>query len=330
MTDEVGFTVLDMIKIDLKEHNSLDLTCIGGRKGLAREITLPDVNRPVGAMMGYYDDFAFNRIQVFGRGEVSFLRRLEKEGDFTNVRAFFDHPLPCCVFTHGLHPGREFHEIAEKSMCPVLQTSLGTADFTMRLMRVLAEVFSPHQSIHGVLVEVFGLGILLMGESGVGKSETALELVHRGHRLIADDVVDMHCVNGNMLMGKGANRMLGHHMEIRGLGIINIPHMFGVRAIRDKIDVQLAVMLETWDSSKSYDRLGTEERAMEILGVSVPKLEIPVKPGRNIPIIIETAAMNEKLKSMGYNAAKEFKRSILKWNESDAGRPANYWQENIF
>ena len=328
--DKVGFTVLDLINVDLKEHNSLNLQCIGGRKGLAKEITIPDLNRPISALMGYFDDFAFNRIQLFGRGEVSYLRRLEKDGDFGNVGSMFGYQVPCCVFTYGLHPGREFLELAEANRCPVLQTDLGTSDFSMRMLRVLDEIFSPHQSIHGVLVEVFGLGILLLGESGVGKSETALELVHRGHRLVADDVVDIHCMNGNMLMGMGANRIIGHHMEIRGIGIINVAHMFGVRAIRDRIEVQLVVAMETWDSSKSYDRLGTEERTMEFLGVKVPKLEVPVKPGRNIPIIIETAAMNEKLKSMGYNAAKEFKKNILKWHESDAGRPMFFWQDNAF
>jgi len=326
--DDIGFTVLDLIKIDLKEHNSLNLQCIGGRKGLSREITLPDVNRPIGALMGYYEDFAYTRIQVFGKGEVSYLGQLEKEGNFQSVRTLFGYPIPCCVFTHGMYPNREFYEIAEEHQCPVLQTNLKTTDFSARLLRVLAEIFSPHQSVHGVLVEVFGLGILLLGESGVGKSETALELIHRGHRLVADDVVDMHCVNGNMLMGMGANRIIGHHMEIRGLGIINIPHMFGVRAIRDRIEIQLVVEMETWDSSKSYDRLGMDELVMEFLGVGIPKLELPVKPGRNVPIIIETAAMNEKLKSMGYNAAKEFKRSILKWNESDASRPVFFWQNN--
>ncbi|MCL2193875.1 MAG: HPr(Ser) kinase/phosphatase [Treponema sp.] len=328
--DDIGFTVLDLIKIDLKEHNSLNLQCIGGRKGLSKEITVPDLNRPIGALMGYYEDLASNRIQLFGRGESSYLRRLERNDDLQHVQTLFSYQMPCCIFTHGMFPGRRFYEIAEEAQCPILQTNLGTTDFSSRLLRVLAEIFAPHQSIHGVLVEVFGLGILLLGESGVGKSETALELIHRGHRLVADDVVDMHCVNGNMLMGKGTNRVIGHHMEIRGLGIINIPRMFGVRAIRDKIEVQLVVMLETWDSEKSYDRLGTDEQLMEFLGVGIPKLEIPVKPGRNIPIIIETAAMNEKLKSLGYNAAKEFKRSILKWNESDASRPAFFWHDNTF
>jgi HPr kinase/phosphorylase len=196
-------------------------------------------------------------------------------------------------------------------------------------MRILAEIFSPRQSIHGVLVEVFGLGILILGDSGVGKSETALELIHRGHRLVADDVVDIHCVNGNMLMGAGANKIIGHHMEIRGLGIINITHMFGVRAIRHRKEIQLVVKLDLWDSAKSYDRLGIEDPTMDILGVSIPMLEIPVKPGRNIPIILETAAMNERLKSMGYNAAKEFNKNILKWIESDSARSVFFGHDDI-
>jgi HPr kinase/phosphorylase len=150
-----------------------------------------------------------------------------------------------------------------------------------------------------------------------------------GHRLVTDDVVDIHCVNGNILMGAGANKIIGHHMEIRGLGIINITHLFGVRAIRNRKEIQLVVQLETWDSDKTYDRLGLEEQTRELLGVSIPKLEIPVKPGRNIPIIIETAAMNERLKSMGYNAAKEFNKNILKWIESDTTRSVFFGHDDI-
>jgi HPr kinase/phosphorylase len=283
----------------------------------------------MGAIMGFYENFAFNRVQLFGRGEVSYLRHLESAGDLKTIRELFKYPIPCCIFTHNFSPQNEFYEIAEVAQCPVLQTDLGTADFSARLIRILAEIFSPRQNIHGVLVEVFGLGILILGGSGVGKSETALELIHRGHRLVADDVVDLHCVNGNTLMGAGANKIIGHHMEIRGLGIINITHMFGVRAIRNRKEIQLVVVLETWDSAKSYDRLGMEDQTMDFLGVSIPKLEIPVKPGRNIPIIIETAAMNERLKSMGYNAAKEFNKNILKWIESDAARSVFFGDGDI-
>jgi HPr kinase/phosphorylase len=327
--DDLHFTVLDLIDIDLKEHNSLNLHCIGGRKGLTREINSPDLNRPMGAIMGFYDNFAFHRIQIFGRGEVSYLRHLENSGDTQTISKVFNYPVPCCIFTHNLRPHKAFEEIAETAQCPLLQTNLGTAEFIERLMRILAEIFSPRQSIHGVLVEVFGLGILILGDSGVGKSETALELIHRGHRLVADDVVDIHCVNGNMLMGAGANKIIGHHMEIRGLGIINITHMFGVRAIRNRKEVQLVVVLETWDSDKTYDRLGLEDQTEEFLGVKIPRLEIPVKPGRNIPIIIETAAMNERLKSMGYNAAKEFNKNILKWIESDSARSVFFGHDDI-
>jgi HPr kinase/phosphorylase len=181
-------------------------------------------------------------------------------------------------------------------------------------------IFSPRQTVQGVLVEVYGLGILIQGDSGVGKSETALELIHRGHRLVADDVVEINCINGNTLMGAGANKIIGHHMEIRGPGIINITHLFGVRAIRDRKEIQLVVELEEWDSNKNYDRLGAEDHTTEMLGVNVPILTVPVKPGRNIPIIIETAAMNERLKSMGYHSAREFNKNILKWIETDASR----------
>jgi HPr kinase/phosphorylase len=323
------FTVLDLIDIDLKEHNSLNLHCIGGRKGLTREISIPDLNRPGMPLMGYYDSFVPQRIQLFGRGEVSYLRELEKEGRETTIRRMFSYPIPCCIFTHNLNPHREFFEAAEKAQCPLLQTDLGTSEFTARIMRILSEIFAPRQSIHGVLVEVYGLGILILGDSGVGKSETALELIKQGHRLVADDVVDIHCVSGNILMGTGANRIIGHHMEIRGMGIINITHLFGVGAIRDRKQIQLVVMLEEWDSKKTYDRLGTEEKVMEFLGVSIPKLEIPVKPGRNIPIIIETAAMNERLKKMGYNAAREFNRNILKWIESESARSVYFGSDDI-
>ena len=178
--------------------------------------------------------------------------------------------------------------------------------------------------MHGVLVEVFGVGILLTGDSGVGKSETALELIERGHRLVADDIVELICVNGNTLLGQGANKIISHHMEIRGLGIINIEKLYGVGAILEQKEVQLVVKLEEWDTNKVYDRLGTNQQTIELLGVNIPLLEIPVKPGRNIPIIVETASMNERLKSMGYNSARDFNQNVLKWIEDGAAKTAYY------
>ena len=207
--EDTALKVLDLIKLELKEQNSLKLRCLAGRQGLLREIDTPDLNRPIAALLGHYENFAFGRIQLFGRGEVAFMERLDREGVHSAVRRLLAYKMPCCIFTRGIEPDAYFLATADENQCPVLVTELGTAEFSMRLSRVLAEFFSPRQSIHGVLVEVFGLGILLLGESGVGKSETALELIHRGHRLVADDVVDIHCVNGNMLMGMGANMIIG-------------------------------------------------------------------------------------------------------------------------
>ncbi|MCL2320357.1 MAG: HPr(Ser) kinase/phosphatase [Treponema sp.] len=327
--DEKHINVLDLIDIDLKEHNSLNLKCIGGRKGLVKEITIPDINRPGLALSGFFDSFAYERIQIFGRGEAAYIRKLEEDNSSSTLRQMFTYPIPCCIFTHELSPGDTFIEIAEEAHVPLLQTDLSTTEFSARIMRVLSEIFAPRQSIHGVLVEVYGLGILILGDSGVGKSETALELIMHGHRLVADDVVEIHCVNGNILMGTGANKIIAHHMEIRGMGIINITHLFGVGAIRDRKEIQLVVKLTEWDARENYDRIGIEEQYMEFLDVKIPTLAIPVKPGRNIPIIIETAAMNERLKKMGYNAAKEFNQNILNWIETDTARAVYFGSEDI-
>ena len=310
------FTVLDLLDLELSGHDALELRCIGGRRGLPRAITVPEINRPGLALSGFYESFASKRVQIFGRGETAYLQKLNREKNIEAIEAFFRQDMPCCVFTYNLEPTEDFRNIAEKSCCPLLQTSLTTNEFSDRIIRVFSNTFAPHKTMHGVLVEVYGIGILLNGHSGVGKSETALELVERGHRLVADDIIEIRCVNGNTLLGRGANTMISHHMEIRGLGIINISQLYGVGAIRNQKEVQLIVQLEDWDSNKAYDRLGTEQKYRELLGVKVPVIEIPVRPGRNLPIIIEAAAMNERLKDMGYNSAKEFNQNILKWIET--------------
>jgi HPr kinase/phosphorylase len=324
------FTVLDLLDLDLKGHNSLNLRCISGRKGLVRGITIPDLNRPGLALSGFYESFAYQRVQVFGRGEVAYLTKLLQEDNLETVRKLFEYQIPCCVFTHNLEPSQIFTEIAEAAGCPVLQTDLESTEFSSRLLRIFSDIFAPRQSMHGVLVEVYGIGIIIIGDSGVGKSETALELIERGHRLVADDIVEIRCVNGNTLLGKGANKIISHHMEIRGLGIINIQQLYGVGAIREQKEVQLVVKLEEWDANKVYDRLGTKQNTVDLLGVKVPALEIPVKPGRNIPIILETAAMNERLKSMGYYSARDFNQNVLKWIESSEAQAAYYGSEDIY
>lgn len=310
------FTVLDLLDLNLKGHNSLNLRCVVGRRGLSRQITIPDLNRPGLALSGFFESFAYLRVQVFGRGEVAYLNKLISENNIDTIKQLFTYTVPCCVFTHALEIPQVFSDLAEEAGCPVLSTDLESTEFSTRLLRVFSNIFAPKKSMHGVLVEVFGVGIILVGDSGVGKSETALELIERGHRLVADDIVEIRCVNGNSVLGRGANKMISHHMEIRGLGIINIEQLYGVGAIREQKEVQLIVKLEEWDTNKVYDRLGTEENTMELLGVKIPLLEIPVKPGRNVPIIIETAAMNERLKSMGYNSARDFNLNVLKWIEN--------------
>lgn len=310
------FTVLDLLDLELSGHDALELRCIAGRRGLPRAITVPEINRPGLALSGFFESFASKRVQVFGRGESAYLQKLNRENDIGALKDFFRPDMPCCVFTYNLEPTEDFRKIAEDNCCPLLQTSLTSNEFSDRIIRVFSNTFAPHKTMHGVLVEVYGIGILLNGHSGVGKSETALELVERGHRLVADDIIEVRCVNGNTLLGRGANTMISHHMEIRGLGIINISQLYGVGAIRNQKEVQLIVQLEDWDSSKAYDRLGTDQKYKELLGVKVPVIEIPVRPGRNLPIIIEAAAMNERLKDMGYNSAKEFNQNILKWIET--------------
>ncbi len=310
------FTVLDLLQMDLKENDALDLKCIAARPGLVREISVPEINRPGLELSGFYDNFAYRRIQILGRGETAYLHRLQEEDRRDTITEFFHYDVPCCVLTHSMDPTDAFVREAESTGCPILQTPLSSSEFTTRIIRVLGNVSAPKKSVHGVFVEVFGIGVLIIGDSGVGKSEAALALVERGHRLVADDLVEISRVSGNILSGKGTG-IVSHHMEIRGLGIINITHLFGVGAIRDKKQIQLVVELEEWDATKNYDRVGEEENRINILEVKVPHLLIPVKPGRNISIIIETAAMNERLKKMGYYSAKEFNRNVMKWLETE-------------
>ncbi|MEE3314582.1 MAG: HPr(Ser) kinase/phosphatase [Treponema sp.] len=329
MSDK-AFTVLDLLDLDLKGHDTLNLTCIAGRRGLSRKLTVPDVNRPGLALSGFYDNFAWARVQLFGRGEYAYLKKLLAEDQYDAIKEFFNYEFPCCVFTRSLMPDEVILSMAEERGCPILQSDLESTEFSTRLLRVLSNIFAPKKTLHGVLIEVSGIGILLIGDSGVGKSETALELIQRGHRLVADDSVEIRCVNGNTIMGQGANKLISHHMEIRGLGIINVTQLYGVGAIREQKEVQLVVKLENWDQNKVYDRLGTETNKTDLLGVKVPYIEIPVKPGRNLPIILEAAAMNERLKSMGYFSAREFNQNVLKWIESGEAQAAYYGSDDSY
>ena len=324
------FTVLNLIDLDLKDHDALNFKCLAGRKGLNRVITDPEINRPGLTLSGFYEKFAYYRIQMFGRGEMAYLHMLEEKSQMEAVETMFTYDISCCVFSHSGTPGERFLQIAEDSGCAVLQSDLSSSELELRILRALTDIFAPRKTIHGVLVEVFGIGVLITGGSGVGKSESALELIERGHRLIADDSVVLRSVNGNFLMGSGTNEMLGHHMEIRGLGILNISHLFGVGSIRDKKQIQLLIELETWDSEAVYDRIGTGDTYKEMLDVKIPHIKMPVKAGRNIPILIEVAAMNERLKKLGYYSAQEFDNNVLKWLESKNARNLYANNNDIF
>jgi HPr kinase/phosphorylase len=293
-----------------REGDILHLRIITGERTLQKTISTYDINRPGLTLAGDYDFFDYEKIQVFGRGEYHYLVKMIDNQELESMERFFSYPVSCCIFSHGNEPPQAFLDMAEKAEVPVLVSSLPTNTMNTRLTKILEDAFAPRTSTHGVLVEVFGVGILIVGKSGVGKSECALELVERGHRLVADDVVDIISISDTLLIGSGA-KLIRHHMEIRGLGIINIKQLFGVGAIRDKKQIQLVVSLEDWNSKKEYDRLGLEESIYTILGVEVPQLTIPVKPGRNIPILIETAAMNFRLAKLGFNTAKEFNNELM-------------------
>jgi HPr kinase/phosphorylase len=304
-----GITIAKLLDL-AREGDILHLRIITGEKTLQKTITNYDINRPGLALAGDYDYFDYEKLQVFGRGEYHYLLKIVNNDELSSIENFFKYPVSCCIFSHGHEPPSLFTDMAEIAGVPILVSSLPTNVMNTRLTKILEDAFAPRTSTHGVLVEVFGVGILIVGKSGVGKSETALELIERGHRLVADDVVDIRSISDTFLMGSGA-KLIRHHMEIRGLGIINIKQLFGVGAIRDKKQIQLVVSLEEWDVKKEYDRLGLEESVYTILGVEVPLLTVPVKPGRNIPILIETAAMNFRLAKLGFNTAKELNRELI-------------------
>ena len=324
------FTVLDLLDLDLKEHNHLRLSCMAGRTGLSKKITTSKISRPGLPLSGFFEEFSNNSIQVLGRGEQVYLEKLESELNFASIEKLFSYDIPCFVFCDDGKPSTKLIELAEETGTAILKTNLISSDFSRRLYQTLDEVFAPTQTIHGVFVEVYGIGVLITGESGVGKSETALELIERGHRLISDDTVKLRNISDNYLIGMGENPLLAHHMEIRGLGIINLANLYGVGAIRDRKQVQLAIHLEPWDAKKNYDRVGEATMEDTYLGISIPKVVIPVKPGRNIPVIIETAARNERLKKLGFYSAKEFDQSVLKWLESESARKMYYIHEETF
>lgn len=325
----VEISILDLLDLDIKENSHLQLKCIAGRSGLSKKIIGSKINRPGLSLSGFYEAFNSDAIQVFGKGEYFYMQKLEKEGTYNTIQTFFSYDVPTCLFTNNLEPSEFFRDRCEENGISILQTPLSSSELTRKLYQLLDEIFATTTTVHAVFVEVYGIGILIKGESGVGKSEAALELIERGHRLISDDIVKLRNIGDTFLVGSGENPDLAHHMEIRGIGIINLRYLYGVGSVRSKKQVQLLVELENWNPENDYNRLGYNEYE-EILGIKIPKLIIPVKPGRNIPIILETAAKNERLKIIGFSAADEFDQSILNMLESKSARDLYYNEQETF
>lgn len=302
-------TSISIQKILEEKQEELKLEIIAGEKGLDKKISVFDINRPGLALAGYFDYFAYERIQIFGMTELSYLATLNRERRKQIFEKLVSYDISCFVITRSLEPPAELVELAQKQEIPILRTSLNTIKFINEISSFLEEKFAPTTSVHGVLVDVYGVGVLILGESGIGKSECALELVKRGHRLIADDVIEIR-KKANVLVGRGVE-FVKHHMEIRGVGIIDIKNLFGAGAIRDECEIEIIINMEEWDSKKEYDRLGLDEIKYDILQVKVPQLVIPIRPGRNIAAIIEVAAMNWRLKQKGYDSAKEFEKRVI-------------------
>ncbi|MBO4433414.1 MAG: HPr(Ser) kinase/phosphatase [Clostridia bacterium] len=264
----------------------------------------PEINRPGLQFAGYFEYFAPERIQILGISEIEFLRRFTEEKARERIEKFFVNSPAAVIIARGLPVEDYYIELAQKHKVPLLRTSETTSDLTAALIAFLNLHLAPRITRHGVLVEVYGEGILILGESGIGKSETAIELVKRGHRFIADDAVEIKRVSSKSLVGS-APENIKHFIELRGIGIINVSRIFGIGAVKPTEKIDLVINLELWDVNKVYDRMGIENQTTEILGLNIPSVTIPVKPGRNLAVIIEVAAMNSRQKKLGYNAAED-------------------------
>ncbi len=272
-------------------------------------ITIEEVNRPGLQLAGYWDYFDPKRVQLIGLVENTYLQGSGEEARRLAFERLMSYHIPALIITRSLEPFSECMEMAEKYDRTILRTSESTAAFMSSMISFLKTSLAPRITRHGVLVEIYGEGVLLLGESGVGKSETAIELVKRGHRLIADDAVEIRRTGPRRLVGN-APPLIRHYIELRGIGVVDVRQLFGMGAVKDEQDVDLVINLEHWKGDKVYDRLGVESHYTSVLDVQIPSLTVPVQPGRNLAVIIEVAAMNNRHKKMGYNAALEFTQQI--------------------
>ena len=272
-------------------------------------IRLADVNRPALQLNGFYEHFEENRIQMIGMVEYAYMNNKPVEERAKIYQKLLSYDIPCLIFCRGFVPEQSLMDVAHERKIPILGTDRGTSEFMSELIFELNVLLAPCATIHGVLVDVYGEGLLITGESGIGKSEAALELVRRGHRLVADDVVEIRKTNAHTLMGC-APTITKHFIELRGIGIIDVKSLFGVESIKERQRVDFVIKLEDWKKENDYDRLGLEDEYMNILGIDVTCHSLPIRPGRNLAVICETAAVNYRQKKMGYNAAQELYRRV--------------------
>ncbi len=283
-------------------------------------ITVPDINRPALQLAGYFEHFEATRLQIIGFVEYTYMQNMTKKRKSEIFEQLLSYPIPCIIFCRELEPDELFLKKAVEKGIPILMTKQATSNFTAEIIRWLNVQLAPCISVHGVLVDVFGEGLLITGESGIGKSEAALELIKRGHRLVTDDVVEIRKVSEDTLVGTAPD-ITKHFIELRGIGIIDVKMLFGVSSVKETQSIDLVIHLEDWDKDKEYDRLGLQEEYTEYLGNKVVCHNLPIRPGRNLAIICESAAVNHRQKKMGYNAAQELyarvQNSLSKGREED-------------
>ncbi|MCC5912380.1 MAG: HPr kinase/phosphorylase [Clostridiaceae bacterium] len=288
--------------LGLEELNDLD--------GQSNPIDTTDLNRPGMQLSGFFDHYPHERIQIIGKVEHTYLNTLDAKTRQERLDKIFSYDIPCLIISRGLEVPEELLIAANKYQRKILRSNLNTTRLISKLINYLEDHLAPKTTLHGVLMDIYGVGVLIKGKSGIGKSETAVELIKRGHLFVADDAVEIKRIGQEFLVG-GAPEITKHMLEVRGIGIMDVKSLFGVGAIKINTNIDMGIVLEEWDPTKTYDRLGLDESCTEILGMKVEEVTIPVKPARNIAVIIEVAARNHRLKKMGYNAAKAFNERLL-------------------
>jgi HPr kinase/phosphorylase len=314
----VALTVGDLLK---EQGERLRLELVAGEKSLNRAIAVPELNRPGLALSGFTESFRAERVQIFGNGEQAYLRAGDAKKLSEALSGMLSvEGLPCVIVTHNAVVPPALLAACRKHHVPLLKSAYDTATLTAELAEALESRLAPMTTVHGVLVDVYGLGVLIQGEAGIGKSECALELLKRGHILVADDAVQIQHRRGGYLRGT-CPEPLKNHMEVRGLGVIDAKLLFGIGAILDRTRVELAIRLETWTAGTTYDRTGLETKKLSILDVEIPLIRIPVSPGRNLAVLIEVAALNQRLRTQGYFSAETFNQRLIDRMRAKEARP---------